>query len=102
MLTPGPLNMTILGTEGRIDINKFYTDSEFKIYNRSGELVSTHKPIAYQNATMTGRQYQLLEVERCLNAGLKESPKMTWNDSLQIIRVLDHIRKQIGVKYPQD
>jgi len=102
ILTPGPLNMTILGTEGRIDVEKIYTDSQFKIYNRSAELISTHKPIAYLDEKMSGRQFQLIEVERCIKENLKESPKLTWNDSLKIMAVLDHIRKQIGVKYPQD
>ncbi|MEN9735438.1 MAG: hypothetical protein RL129_148 [Actinomycetota bacterium] len=102
ILTPGPLFFSILGTEGRIDVPTLYTDSEFKIYNRNAELVSTHKPVVYPHSSMTGRQYQLFEVERCISAGLKESSKMTWNDSLKISEILDQIRKAIGVKYPQD
>ena len=102
ILTPGPLFFSILGTEGRIDVPTLYTDSEYKIYNKNAELVSKHKPIVYPHNSMTGRQYQLFEVERCISAGLNESPKMTWNDSLKISEILDHIRKAIGVKYPQD
>jgi len=33
---------------------------------------------------------------------LLESPKMSWNDSIEIMGVMDQIRKQIGVTYPTD
>lgn len=49
-----------------------------------------------------GYQYEALEAKRCIEAGLKESPDMTWEDSLRIMRQLDVIRSQCGICYPQD
>ena len=102
IVTPGPATMSILGSDGRIEIEKLYTDCNFRVFNRNGDLISTHSPIEYSNSAMSGRQFQLLEVERCLNEGLLESPKMSWNDSIEIMGVMDQIRKQIGVTYPTD
>ena len=52
----------------------------------------------------TGNPYvhQLIEFDRCLQAGLVESPLMDWNDSLGNANVLDKWRNQVGVTYPQE
>lgn len=42
------------------------------------------------------------EVRRCIMAGKKESEYVSYNDSLSIARIMDEVRKQIGVKYPAD
>ena len=46
--------------------------------------------------------YQVDEVDRCLEAGLVESPAMSWDDSLGNALVLDKWRAAIGVTYPQE
>lgn len=49
-----------------------------------------------------GLRYEADEVRKCIRAGKKESDYVTHNDSLLIARLMDEIRKQIGVKYPED
>ena len=46
--------------------------------------------------------YQVDEVDRCLQAGLVESPAMTWEDSIGNSIVLDKWRAALGVVYPQE
>lgn len=46
--------------------------------------------------------HEIAEVERCLRAGLLESPLMTWDDTLAILELMDGVRAQIGVHYPAD
>ncbi len=46
--------------------------------------------------------YQVDEVNRCLAAGLFESPAMNWEDSLGNAHALDKWRAAIGVIYPQE
>lgn len=46
--------------------------------------------------------YEAEEVRKCIRAGKKESEHVTHNESLTIARIEDEIRKQIGVKYPED
>jgi hypothetical protein len=46
-----------------------------------------------------GMQYQALEVERCIAAGLIESPIMTLDETVQIMEVMDQIRNQTGIEF---
>lgn len=49
-----------------------------------------------------GYQYEAMEVRRCLERGLLESPDMSWQESLEIMKIMDTIRQQCGIRYPQD
>lgn len=46
--------------------------------------------------------YEADEIRKCIRAGKKESDFVTHNDSILIARLMDEIRKQIGVKYADD
>lgn len=46
--------------------------------------------------------YQVDEVDRCIQAGLVESPAMTWEDSIGNASVLDKWRAALGITYPQE
>ena len=54
----------------------------------------------YDGYTPGAKQYEAAEVARCLAAGLTESPRMTWQDTLDLMRVMDTARGQLGVVYP--
>lgn len=56
--------------------------------------------MVYYNST--GLSYQAEEARRCISQGLLESPLVSHEDSLLIARIEDELRRQIGVKYPQD
>lgn len=49
-----------------------------------------------------GYQYEAMEAMRCVKSGLLESSDMTWDTSKRIMKQLDIIRQQCGIKYPQD
>jgi predicted dehydrogenase len=40
----------------------------------------------------SGYAFEAAEVQRCLQAGLHESPEMTWNDTLAVLESMDAIR----------
>ena len=54
----------------------------------------------YQNSAGLG--YEAEEMRRCINDGLLECPVVTHQESLIIARIQDEIRRQIGVKFPED
>lgn len=97
--TFGPSMATILGSEGRIDYEgPIWGQSPFSVRNQSGEEV-----FRYESPILgSGRQYQAIEVERCLRAGIAQSPLMTLDDSVRIMELLDEIRAQVGVRFPMD
>lgn len=47
-----------------------------------------------------GFEYEIEEAQRCIRAGLLESPRMTHADSLAALRWMDEIRRIIGLRYP--
>jgi predicted dehydrogenase len=48
----------------------------------------------------TGFGPEIHEVERCLRAGVTESPLVPLDDTLAITEIMDDARSQVGVRYP--
>ena len=99
MSAAGPVTAVVTGTFGRIEIDKsFYNQTSFRVYNQGGEVIANYdKKIAG-----IGRQYQGLHLEKCVAAGLLESPILSVTESVEIMKVMDALRAQIGVKYPTE
>ncbi|MCU1445195.1 Gfo/Idh/MocA family oxidoreductase [Cryobacterium sp.] len=96
--TKGPNTASILGTEGRIQIDEvWYSPTTFRVYNSANEVVET-----YETPEITGRgmHFQAVEAERLVAAGLITSELLTVTESVQIMETLDEIRAQIGLVYP--
>ena len=49
-----------------------------------------------------GYQFEAAEVMRCLRAGELASPMMPLDETLSIMKTLDAIRAQWGLRYPMD
>ena len=47
-----------------------------------------------------GYQFEVDEVNRCLEEGLVQSPNYSWKDSLEVMATLDEVRQDIGLHYP--
>jgi predicted dehydrogenase len=56
----------------------------------------------YPHAAGSGRVHELREVTRCVQESLTESPVMPLDDTLALLRLLDDVRGQLGVRYPND
>ena len=88
----------INGTEGYIRVDNINCPHVIEVY-RNYELVARYeKPEDMVN----GYEYQVYECRRCIEAGLKESPMMPHDEILSIMKQMDALRKEWGVKYPMD
>ncbi|MBM6551181.1 Gfo/Idh/MocA family protein [Marinomonas ostreistagni] len=47
-----------------------------------------------------GYQFEVEEVNRCIEEGLTQSPNHSWQDTLNLLATMDEIRQDIGVYYP--
>ncbi|MET0798630.1 MAG: Gfo/Idh/MocA family oxidoreductase [Rhodococcus sp. (in: high G+C Gram-positive bacteria)] len=97
METRGPNRATILGTEGRLELaDTWYAPTSVSLYDSRNELVDVY------NSPVSGRgmQYQAAEVERLIRDGELSSPLITAAESVAIMRTLDAVRAQIGLRYP--
>ena len=85
---------SITGTEGRIDLPPgFFTPQTFTVTRgSSAEVVD----MPFEGR---GYRFEAEEVQRCLDAGLLESPLMPQATTLEIMALLDSIREEIGVAY---
>jgi predicted dehydrogenase len=92
----GPHEALIRGTDGYIRI-----DSEWWRAARM-TLVRSGRPDELIEAPMVGNgySYEATEVMRCLRDGRIESDVMPLDESLAIMRTLDAIRAQWGLRYP--
>lgn len=98
-LGAGPVNATILGSLGRIDIDKsFYGQTSFRVVNQNDEVIKSYN----EKINGQGRQYQAIHVEDCIRNGLTESPVMSLRESVEIMQVMDDVRAQIGLTYPTE
>ena len=90
-----PTTAVVFGSEGRIEFgNDFYQPGGFEIIRDAGPRV------AFSAEVPDGLQYEAAEVARCVHEGHRESPLMTWQDTLDVMRTMDEVRRQIGVGYP--
>ena len=53
---------------------------------------------------VVGRGYgnEAAEVDRCIRAGLRESPLVPHAQTLTILRQMDALRADLGIRYPGD
>ncbi|MFF4878369.1 MULTISPECIES: Gfo/Idh/MocA family protein [unclassified Micromonospora] len=86
---------SITGTAGRIDLPEPFFRPGSLVLHRDGAEPETITADTVGN----GYQYEAIEVQRCLAAGLTESPLVPHATTLEVMALLDAVREQIGVRY---
>jgi predicted dehydrogenase len=97
-----PTEAEISGPKGRIKLtHRFYApESTIEFYPGRPD---TKTMIAFENESVGfGYQHEARHVVECLEQGLTESPVMTHQDTLDLMDVLDEIRKKAGIRYSAD
>lgn len=51
---------------------------------------------------VTGYEYEVLELIDCLKQGKLECPSMPHKETLQVMHIMDDLRKDWGLRYPQE
>ena len=88
----------IFGTKGNIGIKpRWMSQSSLEINPIEGLSEEFH----FQNRS-NGIDYEIEEAMKCLDSGLKESPRLSLDFSLSLMKIMDEIRKQTGVYYEVD
>jgi len=94
----------IVGTKGSIKVPmRFWCPTELETVSKGKltfELPKTERSFNYANSV--GLLYEGDEVRKCLKEGLTESPLMPLDETVVIAEIMEDIRKQVGVVYPQD
>lgn len=89
-----PTTAAICGTEGRIDIaGPFFGPARVTVTRGQQQATIEPDPEA-------GFQYEAAEVARCVADGVRQSPTMPWQHTLDVLTTMDTVRGQLGVHYP--
>jgi predicted dehydrogenase len=96
MLSQTSNTMRIVGTEGYVNLPACFWDTdkaEVFCDNELIQIIDIPHPV-------NGFEYQIEQSMLCIEKGLLCSEVMSHTDSIEVLRVMDDIRKQIGVCFP--
>ena len=89
-------SMHILGAHGAIVLERnFWQATAATLHLKSQPPLTSQAPFR-----INGFEGEIEEVIRCVRAGLTESPRMPHAETLALVRWMDAIRAQVGVRYP--
>ncbi len=98
IVTDTPKDAFIMGTKGRLHIHSpWYKSQHLTLQLNSGE--KTEFPFLHSG---NGFEFQIEEVVRCLDVKKIECNLMPHSMSLMMAEVSDEIRRQGGVRYPEE
>jgi dihydrodiol dehydrogenase / D-xylose 1-dehydrogenase (NADP) len=93
--TPLTDDAWIYGTEGRIRIPAFWHANKLEIHINGKEPESLEIPYS-----SSGYYHEIEEAANCLRNGRIESDVMPLKETLDIIKIMDELRRQWGLIYP--
>jgi len=97
IVTQTPLEAEVFGEKGKILIQRQWNEKppaiELEQYDGNIQTIDL-------NWEGRGFQFEVEEVSGCIRRGAVESEKISHNFSLELMRCLDEVRKQMEVRYP--
>ena len=96
MVVQTPCTAVVAGLKGYLEIDRtFYNPTSMRVVLYDGTV--TEYPNNYKGH---GLREQADAFAKIVQSGAQESQNLTWNDSIEIMEIMDSVRKQIGLKYP--
>lgn len=86
------------GSAGCMVVENINNPEQIKIYDKDRNLV---REVAVPEQ-ISGYEYEILETIDCIKKGELECPSMPHKDSIEMMRIMDELREEWGVKYPAD
>lgn len=84
---------------GRIEVDAVNWPHEVKVYDRTGALIDQW---GLPDDQVSGYEYEFLAAQEALENGWVEHPRMPHATTLRLMEIMDALRKEWGVKYPND
>ena len=86
------------GDQGYMIVENINNPQSIAVYDMGDNLI---KFVAVPEQ-ITGYEYQFAEAAECIAKGCLESRSMPLDDSIKVMRVMDALRRQWGMVYPQE
>lgn len=88
----------IIGNKGKIVVPNFWMADSAQLYDENGVMIDScslpHK--------MNGYEFEAEEVNHCIREGKAESDIVPLKDTLDIMKIMDDLRAEWGLIYPQE
>jgi predicted dehydrogenase len=96
MIEQTPCRAVVAGLHGWLEIDRtFYNPASMRVILNDGSV--TQYPSTY---TGHGLREQAESFKRLVQSGKLESEILSWQDTIDIMKTMDAVREQIGLKYP--
>jgi predicted dehydrogenase len=96
MIEQTPCRAVVAGLHGWLEIDRtFYNPASMRVILNDGSV--TEYPSAY---TGHGLREQAESFKHIVQSGAVESKVLTWKDTVDIMKSMDTVRSQIGLRYP--
>ena len=96
MIEQTPCRAVVAGLHGWLEIDRtFYNPASMRVVLNDGSV--TEYPSTY---TGHGLREQAESFKHIVQSGALESEVLTWKDTVDIMKSMDTVRSQIGLKYP--
>jgi predicted dehydrogenase len=96
MIEQTPCRAVVAGVNGWLEIDRtFYNPAAMRVVLNDGS--TTEYPNTYKGH---GLREQAETFKQLVRSGKFESEILTWKDTVDIMKTLDTVREQIGLKYP--
>lgn len=96
MIEQTPCRAVVAGLHGWLEIDRtFYNPASMRVILNDGSV--TQYPSTY---TGHGLREQAESFRQLVQSGQLESDILSWQDTIDIMKTMDSVREQIGLKYP--
>jgi len=96
MIEQTPCRAVVAGLHGWLEIDRtFYNPASMRVVLNDG--ATTEYPSSYVGH---GLREQAEVFEQLVTSGQQQSQILNWQDTVDIMKTLDQVRSQIGLKYP--
>jgi len=86
----------IYGTKGFLVVENINNFESISVYDTDRNMVESYQ----RPEQITGYEYQVLASKSAIEQGLTECPQMPHETTLEVMKVMDELRKQWGIRYP--
>ncbi len=95
--TPQSCTARIAGSEGVIEIPAFMHCPDHIVL-----MTPAGREVIECGWEGEGLRFEIDEFDRCIAGGLRESPRMPASETILLQEILDEVRRQLGVVYPDE
>ncbi|MDO4475733.1 MAG: Gfo/Idh/MocA family oxidoreductase [Lachnospiraceae bacterium] len=88
----------VRGSKGYVVCKNINNCEGLEVYDTNHQLVASYET----PAQITGYEYEVLSCMKALQEGALECPEMPHSETIRIMELMDRIREQIGVVYPNE